>query len=155
MKHSMLSVVVGLLTLTAVSFPGVARAQYGAPIRTVPQYYSPPVVSPYLSLVQRGTSPAINYYNIVRPDIEFRSGIQGLQQQVNNQAAQDQAAAAGLPFTGHSTVFMNYSHYYGRSSATAGRGTSASGQGRPAASASSQPAGPQTGQTLTAPPALQ
>src|SRR5437588_5488695 len=124
MKHSALSVLAGLVTLVATCVPQVAHAQYGnqygGPIRTVPQYLSPPVVSPYLSLVQRGQSPAINYYNIVRPDIEFRNSIQGLQQQVNTQAAQEQATAGGLPFTGHGTVFMNYSHYFGRSAATAG-----------------------------------
>jgi hypothetical protein len=106
------------------------------------------VVSPYLSLVQRGQSPAINYYNIVRPDIEFRQGIQSLQNQVNTQAAQQEqgGAAAGLPFTGHSTTFMNTSHYFGRSPATAGRGFAPVGQGRAAAGAGTQTAAPQTGQ---------
>jgi hypothetical protein len=73
---------------------------------------SRPTVSPYLNIVRQG-NPALNYYNLVRPEFEFRNAYQGLQQQVTRQTtAIDQMDASLLPATGHSTSFMNYSHYF-------------------------------------------
>ncbi len=93
---------------------GTARAQFG--------YYSPPAtspfprspISPYLNLA-RGGNPAINYYGLVRPEIQFQQSIYGLQQQVGGlsqmQALQSEAARSSAT-TGHPTRFFNYSHYF-------------------------------------------
>ena len=73
-----------------------------------------PAVSPYLNLF-RGGSPALNYYDLVRPQQEFASALQQLQQQ---QAAPVVPLAGesvqGIPVTGHTAVFMNFSRFYSR-----------------------------------------
>jgi hypothetical protein len=86
--------------------------------------YSPPVVnprpvvSPYLNLNRGGSPPAINYYGIVRPQIENHQAIQGLQQQVQttqtqlqNQTgamANEEMAPTGRAVGG----YLNYTHYF-------------------------------------------
>jgi hypothetical protein len=112
MKRMAVSALVSTLTLAACSMPQAARAQYPGSLRTLPPSFTNPAVSPYLNLLQRGQSPAVNYYTIVRPDIEFRNSIGGLQQQVNTQGAIQDVALSGLPYTGHVASFFNYSHYY-------------------------------------------
>jgi hypothetical protein len=82
--------------------------------RAAPGYRTPPV-SPYLNLLRAGSDPAINYYGLVRPEIEFRNSIQNLQQQVETVNTQINAGGDvvnGLPVTGHPVQFFNYSHYY-------------------------------------------
>jgi hypothetical protein len=77
-RLAMCAAVGAVLALSA----GAARAQFG--------YYSPPQtspfprapISPYLNLA-RGGNPAINYYGLVRPQVEFQQSIFGLQQQVS------------------------------------------------------------------------
>jgi hypothetical protein len=79
-------------------------------------YVPAPAVSPYINLANPNLSPAISYYGIVRPELQTRAAIFGLQNQVNtlgyDQAATDQAAR-GVLVTGHPVFFLNYSHYYG------------------------------------------
>jgi hypothetical protein len=97
--------------------------------------YAPPPYSPYLNLLRPGIPVYQNYYGLVRPELEFRGGIQGLQQQVNtvgSLAAAD-AAALGLPTTGHPIQFMNYSHYYGGGVARSGFSRSGSSSSAPTA----------------------
>ena len=76
-------------------------------------YQPPPTVSPYLGL-RAGGNPAINYYSIVRPQIEFRGALYGLQQQQSLDAAGNvdptQPLAPGP--TGHPAYFDNLSHFY-------------------------------------------
>jgi hypothetical protein len=73
---------------------------------------SRPTVSPYLNITRSGNR-ALNYYNLVRPEFEFRNAYQRLQQQAGQQAASiDQINAEFLPATGHSTSFQNYSHFF-------------------------------------------
>src|SRR5437763_708665 len=92
---------------------GAASAQspFGRP-GGVPM--NPPAVSPYLNLQRRGTDPAINYYGIVRPQLEFRNAYRGLQQQVDLQQHQLEATdpRTGLPETGHVATFMNTGGYF-------------------------------------------
>jgi hypothetical protein len=137
---------VGLLCVGA----GEGRAQPPAP--GVPR----PTFSPYLNLARPGTNPAINYYGLVRPEMQFRQSILNLQSSV---AANQQSLGAleaereALRGTGHSIQFMNYGGYfmnygpsagttgflkYGLSSGTVGGGTSArpGAQGSPAAAGS-------------------
>jgi hypothetical protein len=78
--------------------------------------YGPPGYSPYLNLLRRGNPTFVNYYGLVRPELDLRYTAGSLQQQVNNVGAQANAntqAIAGLPETGHTTAFMNYSHFFG------------------------------------------
>jgi hypothetical protein len=77
-------------------------------------YARPPAFSPYLNL-NRGGSPAINYYGLVRPEIQFRQSLLHLS---NDVAANQQALGSGnpgmndMPFTGHPTQFMNLNGYF-------------------------------------------
>jgi hypothetical protein len=94
-----------------------ARAQFYRP-QPGPVIPVRPAVSPFLNLFRPGTNPAINYYGLVRPEIEFRGSIAGLQQQVGTLGAAttlEAQAAAPLPTTGHSVAFGNYGGYFGRS----------------------------------------
>ena len=51
-----------------------------------------PVVSPYINLLRQGATPAINYSTLVRPELEFRSNFNQLQ----NQTLANQQAISGL-----------------------------------------------------------
>ena len=77
-----------------------------------------PTVSPYLNLLQNNSvfSQASNYQSLVKPLIDQNAAIQRqggainrLQQQVNPGASSGRGGGRG---TGHTTYFMNYSHYY-------------------------------------------
>jgi hypothetical protein len=134
MKQLTRSLVPVLVVLSLGLVAPSARAQAPTPPRT-----AGPAVSPYLNLLRRGSDPAINYYGLVRPQVDFRNSIQNLQQQVSAQAAGTglEGQAAGLPPTGHAVQFMSYGGYFGRSLiGSAGRA--------PGASASSASPGPQT-----------
>jgi hypothetical protein len=74
---------------------------------------SPPF-SPYLNLLRRGNPVYLNYYGLVRPELEFRNAVVGLQQQItaNQQGISDLATATGLVATGHPTQFLNTGHYF-------------------------------------------
>jgi hypothetical protein len=99
--------------------PGVLHAQL-APY-TQPQTYNPyarPTISPYLNLVRPGANPALNYYGLVRPQIQTSRALQAFQQELLPVAgglapAVEQAGvASNLPTTGHKTSFYNYSTYF-------------------------------------------
>lgn len=97
-----------LLTWTLTA--GLAEAQSPLP-------YQNPAVSPYLSLFRQGTPPAVSYFNIVRPQIDFNSSIQNLQQQTgfNRQSINDiqqQGGRTTLPPTGFVPTFQNYRSYF-------------------------------------------
>lgn len=101
---------VPLITLACLLGTGEsARAQYaGNP-------YSRPRVSPYINLLRGGSGPAINYYGIVRPEIEARAGIFEAQQQ----AQLNQQAISGMQSSGRETLitgrvagFQNHMSYF-------------------------------------------
>ncbi len=118
----------GLLVLAAAH---EAPAQY--PGSLAPGYapnQSGPTFSPYLNLLRRDSSPAINYYGLVRPEQQFRSTMQNLANELEQTQA-DVAGGAGQPQTltqtGHPIQFFNLSHYYpnslqGAQGRTAGTG---------------------------------
>jgi hypothetical protein len=93
----------------------VALAARPAPAQVLGQYtppynpYARPPLSPYLNL-NRGGVPAINYYGLVRPQLQTERFIQ--QQEIL--AAQTPAAAPATVVyaTGHPTRFMSYSQYF-------------------------------------------
>lgn len=80
-----------------------------------------PTVSPYLRLLEGGGSLfSTPYQSLVRPEIEQRQfnlqqsrQISQLRQQVNTSLLQNSRnAIGGLRATGHTTFYMNYSHFY-------------------------------------------
>ncbi len=94
-----------------LAFADVASAQMPASVGQAPQAQRP-VLSPYLNLL-RGGSPALNYYNLVRPQEYYNSSINRLQQQ----QSRDQQTISALTDvsqleTGHPVQFMNYSRYF-------------------------------------------
>jgi hypothetical protein len=110
LRHVRLATVLG--SLVALALPSLSTAQ--APIQRQPSY------SPYLNLTRPGNL-ANNYYGLVRPEIDFRNSINNLQQRygaLNQQNTNPNATETEFPGTGHSTAFMNYSHYYGLRSRT-------------------------------------
>ncbi len=88
----------------------------------------PPAYSPYLNLLRNGNPAYINYYGLVRPEVDARNQIYGLQQGVaaNATAISTIDTASGLPLTGHPTQFLNTSHYFLN---RGGQGTSAAAPG--------------------------
>ena len=105
MTRLMWAALVAALFLTAE-----AKAQPPAP-RPLGGASSPPV-SPYINLLRGGTDPGINYYGLVRPQLDLRNAILGLQGQAwyNQQAANLQAGDWGT--TGHPVSFLNYGGYF-------------------------------------------
>jgi hypothetical protein len=100
--------VLASLGLLAGSAAGPAMAQLPS---------SKPTVSPYLNLTRRGDPPAINYYNLVRPEISFRQSIQQLQQQTttNQQAISTLEAGTTAPAlspTGYPAGFQTHLRYF-------------------------------------------
>jgi hypothetical protein len=87
-----------------------AQAQY-VPPRVSP--YMNNGVSPYVNLL-RGGNPAVNYYGLVRPELQGQMAIQQLQEQV----ARPQLSVVAPPtnqvqsVTGHTTRFMQYGQYF-------------------------------------------
>jgi hypothetical protein len=99
---------VGLLVVGG----GTARAQLPGRVSGLTPY-TQPAYSPYLNLFRAGNPVFANYYGLVRPEVEFRTGIRGLQQQAA--AEQDLITGqmgAALPATGHRTTFMNTGGYF-------------------------------------------
>lgn len=98
-----------VVVVASLAIPSRANAQGpGLPPNSAAR---PPVYSPYLNLTRSGNA-AINYYGLVRPELDFRNAIQGLQTEFSslNQASSTDLNAA--PGTGHPVAFMNLSHYY-------------------------------------------
>lgn len=123
-----------LLTLFAILFasgePALAQFPYGGygqPGYGQPGFGTPkPAVSPYINLLRNGNSPGFNYLTLVRPQLAFQQGIQGLQSQVNTVqqsiAAEQSAQQAGpvpLPATGHAVGFMTHHQFFMTSGAGA------------------------------------
>jgi hypothetical protein len=96
-------------------------------------------VSPYLNLARPGTPPGINYYGLVRPQIETGRALQAFQQElvplVSGLNATPEPQQPGLlnlnlPTTGHPTRFWNYGTYVpGTNGAQAGGTLGGTGPG--------------------------
>jgi hypothetical protein len=114
MRHHIVAAIasVGVVGLMAT---GLARAQAPRPI--LPQSPSAlpsnPAVSPYLNLLRSGSSPAVNYYGIVRPQQQYNAALTSLEQQVAfNRVAITAAENAAVPSTGHPIYFLNYQRFF-------------------------------------------
>lgn len=77
---------------------------------------NPPVFSPYLNLARRDSSPAINYFGLVRPQIQARSSLLALQNQLQQENQRQMSGQSvvnpDLPVTGQQTVFLNTGGYF-------------------------------------------
>lgn len=84
-----------------------------------------PTVSPYLNLLNDSNSTAFNYYQLYRPQTEFRSAYQNLNRNLDQaerriarhgEALEDISEivrpGASLRVTGHPTSFMSYGSYF-------------------------------------------
>ena len=98
------------------------------------QTQPPPGYSPYLNLIRPG-NPGVNYYGLVRPQVEFRADLQRLQRNTTRlQSGLSQLSSSDLS-TGHTAGFMYYGGYYpglGRSGAPARSLPNMSAPSRPA-----------------------
>jgi hypothetical protein len=85
-----------------------------------------PTISPWTNLNRFGQSPALNYYNLVKPQFDFRAGIGQLQQQnqVDQQALSNLQNGNATLVTGHQAGFMTQNSYFQtiRSGSTGGAG---------------------------------
>jgi hypothetical protein len=110
--------------LSSVSTP--ARAQFP---------YTPPTVSPYINLNRGGAFPGVNYYGIVRPEVDFRRSIQQLEVQtaVQQQAITGLQTTPGGVTTGHPAGFMTHLGYFQTVSRPGGPGGLGFGLGTGAA----------------------
>jgi hypothetical protein len=129
-----------LISLTATALAGLGAAEARAQLPYTPPPYTRPAVSPYINLLRRGSDPGVNYYGLVRPQQEFRSGIQQLQQQVGGAQAVGEQQAGGLPTTGHPVQFMNHLTYFQNLGSAAGQvGPARRPSAAPAAAAATPP----------------
>ena len=93
-----------------------------------------PAFSPYLNLNRGGTSPGINYFGIVRPQIETNRSLQMLQTEIQT-LPQGTTPTTGTTATviagstGHPVTFFNTSHYFGMMGGRTGTGASVGGIG--------------------------
>lgn len=80
-----------------------------------------PTISPYLNLFRPNVGPVGNYQTLVRPQLNQQANnvrqaqaIQATQRSVERVERQVQTGGATGPIspTGHSSSFMNYSHFY-------------------------------------------
>lgn len=108
-RMALLALGIGL----AVGAPGFAQYRPGYPAGPYGGYPGgTPVFSPYLNIVGRG-NPAINYYGITRPQMEFRNAIYGSWPGTPSPVEpEDQFDPALRRGTGHAVMFNNLSHYY-------------------------------------------
>jgi hypothetical protein len=89
-----------------------ASAQVTGPPQTPGRPYTPPAFSPYLNLY-RSNNPGIDYFGLVRPQLEFNNFIQQqglLNSQFLNQTGAQQASSGFV--TGHTTRFLSYNQYF-------------------------------------------
>src|SRR5262245_48744940 len=114
-QHPAVSTAIGFLCLLASGqtfgqgyIPGPGMSPYQRPLAP----YQRPAVSPYLNLLNRGAPAAINYYGLVRPQMEFRNSLYGIAQQqaLGQQGISD--LESSLDTSGHRSLFMNHQKYF-------------------------------------------
>jgi len=101
-----------VLFLVALS-PGVSDAQVLGP--RVGDLPAGPTVSPYFNLLRNNSSPTLNYFGLVRPQIQTNANLQILHQQVLQPPAtaiSGQSGSDDVLVTGHAAVFMNTGGYF-------------------------------------------
>ena len=109
---------------------GVVLLAAGSVSAQPPGGASRPAFSPFLNLNRPGASPTLNYYGLVRPEIQARQSIQNLQGAVatNQQAIGSlQTENTELPGTGHQASFLNHRSYF-LTGGAGGGGTNSGGR---------------------------
>lgn len=118
--------VVGAIALMSLSFAtSVAHAQgrstgrSGARQGNYSNTLSRPAVPPILNLNRAGATPAENYFNLVKPQVEQRNATLQQGSQINQLRSDVQkapgfrgSAIARMSPTGHHAGFMNTSHFH-------------------------------------------
>jgi len=106
--------------LSSFAVLGLATAAHAQPqigSAGVPPTTSRPTVSPYLNLNRGGAGAAVDYFGIVRPQLEMQKSIAALQQQQHGMQ-QGQVGGPGDDLTTGQILtptiggFFNYSHYF-------------------------------------------
>jgi len=123
-----------LSTFAVLGLATAAQAQPKVGSAGVPPTTSRPTVSPYLNLNRGGAGAAIDYFGIVRPQLETQKAISALQQQQGMQPGlpagmMDDGLTTGQILTPGIGGFFNYSHYfpmYNRGAGYVGAGTTGS-----------------------------
>jgi hypothetical protein len=122
----------GFIFTIGVALIGAPASRVAAQPPGFPRTAAPtPPYSPYLNLLRPGSSPAINYYGLVRPQFQSQQSMLALQSQIgaNSQAIGNLSATGGpLPATGKTVGFMNYGRYF-QNFNPAGGGSSGGGFG--------------------------
>jgi hypothetical protein len=95
--------------------PDEGRAQGRSAPRSITS--NEPTVSPFINLGRIGGAfnPAIDYYGIIRPQVDFATTQQSLAQQgvvLQQQVQQLENLPPGSVVTGVRATFMNYSRYF-------------------------------------------
>src|SRR5579875_732704 len=98
----------GSLAILGLLVAGLHTRAYGQLGGAGP--YQPPV-SPYMNINRLGANPAVNWFTIVQPQLEFNQAIGQLQAQQGNLAQVITGTLTGQT-TGHPIMFNNYLHYY-------------------------------------------
>ena len=100
----------GLLGL----FAGELFGQAPQSLQPVGQPAITPTVSPYINLLRRDINPAVNYFGVVAPQLNYNAALPLLQSQIgaNKQAINQVQYGIGYLETGHTTRFMNYGGYF-------------------------------------------
>jgi hypothetical protein len=98
-----------------VQLPGVVQSPAVGPVgRPLQNPLGTPTISPFLNMGQGGNA-ALNYYGLVRPQLQTQQQLQQLrQQQLADQATLGSlTGVGGFPLvTGHETHFMNYGTFF-------------------------------------------
>jgi hypothetical protein len=106
------------MSRTALAAAGLVVLLSAGAARAQPQFggqqmspYGRPVISPYLNLFRPGNL-GINYFGLVRPQIEAREAFEQLRitSQLPPTGSDPQSP---IPITGHRTTFGNYQAYFG------------------------------------------
>ena len=103
-----------------------AQAQVPGPLAPGrPPAQAGPTFSPYLNLLRGGTNPVLNYYGLVRPELQWRSSVRQLSQEIQDTQGEIAAGQPGAALqTGHPVQFLNLTHYFPASAQGApGRGS--------------------------------
>jgi hypothetical protein len=103
----------GIILLGALVPVGQVQAQ-AIPFRPAQAPAPTPAYSPYLNLARPG-NPTLNYYGLVRPELQARAAFQSLEGQVNQVEQQvliQTNQAQELPATGHPVRFLDAGRFF-------------------------------------------
>lgn len=95
------------LGLAWVGAAGPLWAQY-SPVNPINR----PAVSPYINLTRQGASGAVNYFGLVRPEVQFRGALLQNQQEIANSQQSISNLQAPPLATGHHAAFMTQWRYF-------------------------------------------